>query len=975
MPKKTRSPSSRSKKRSRAARETSIEVVEARTHNLRGISCRVPHKKVTVVTGLSGAGKSSLVFDTIYAEAQRRFVESMSTYARQFLEQMERPPVEEMHNILPAVALEAKNSIKNARSTVGTITEVNDVLRLLFTHLGVIHCLAGHGPVKSWTSSEIAEAITRGEAGERVLILARLARPSVTKSANAKLKELIRQGFFRRYDAPEEGDGAAEVGQVVRMEPSQRWTKKLDPLPLVLGRFKAGNDSARIQATIEDAYDLAGGRIEVIDVETGRASHYARSLICTVCGTTASRPTPALFSFNSPLGACPTCQGFGRVIGIDPHRVIPDKSKMLIEGPIAPWNTPAYEDLYDELYDACKERGVPLDVPWEELPALDREWIWSGDPHTNVEDFFAWLERRSYKMHVRVLLARYRAYNPCPDCFGDRLRPEALAVLLKERTVPEITGQSIERLRAWLAGLAWSDAEHERAGELLEQLEERLDTLHRVGLDYLTLDRQARTVSGGEAQRIQLAAALGSGLTSTLYVLDEPTIGLHPRDTDQLLDLLADLAERGNTVLVVEHDRTLIRGADHVIDLGPMAGEHGGHIVAEGTIDEILASEESLTASYLRERPKTPARRHQARYRRERGLKPLAEEIRSRPRVEIHGAIAHNLKDIDVELPLETLVVVTGVSGSGKSTLVENVLYGTYQRSHGVVDVEPGECRELVGLEDLEDVTLVDQRPIGRSARSNPVTYVKAYDEIRKLFAGTEEARRRGIEPGHFSFNLDRGRCSECQGTGTIEVDMQFMAAVSVTCDTCQGRRFKPEILAITLRGRNIFETLELTVDTAFELFSDQKRLCKKLQALKDVGLGYLRLGQPTSTLSGGEAQRLKLASFLDRPRKEGRRLFLFDEPTTGLHMADIDLLYHTLRRLVQRGHGVVVVEHSLDLIARADWIVDLGPGGGDHGGELLFSGPLEDFLERSTSPTAEELREHMQWKLPRSTAGGGTSR
>ncbi len=953
-----------------------IEVVGARTHNLKGVSCRIPHARVTVVTGLSGAGKSSLVFDTVYAEAQRRFVESMSTYARQFLDQMERPPIEAMHGILPAVALEARNSIKNARSTVGTITEVYDVLRLLYTHLGEVSCPNGHGPVQSFTPQQTADAVAAGAAGEKVTLLAELARPK--RGANVKLRELVRQGYFRRLEA----DG--DERDVVRMTPQDRWLVRLDPLTLVLGRFRAKDGAtARLAAAIEEAYQLAGGQVRVMDAGDGDVTHFGRAPICTACGAVLRRPVPALFSFNSPLGACETCQGFGRVIGIDPERVIPDPSKPLEERPIAPWNTPAHGGKYTRLFRVCREVGIPLDVPWQELSESGRAFIWSGSgPFTSLDKFFARLERKIYKMHVRILLSRYRAYNPCPDCGGSRLKPEALAVRVRGRVLPEITALTIEQLRAWLGRQTWTPREREVAGHLLAQLEERLLTLHRVGLDYLSLDRQSRTLSGGEAQRIQLAAALGSGLTSTLYVLDEPTIGLHPRDSGMLLELLGDLARRGNTVLVVEHDRTLISGADHVIDLGPLAGEHGGEVIAEGPLEAVLASERSLTARYLRDPPRTASRRAlrrrrtngtRNRFRREQGLQNLAEEIAGRPRISILGAAAHNLRGFDVELPLESLVAVTGVSGSGKSTLVENVLYGTYQRARGVVDVEPGECEGLVGLDELADVTLVDQRPLGRSSRSNPVTYVKAYDEIRKLFAATEDARRKRIEPGHFSFNLDRGRCPECRGTGVLEVDMQFMAPVTVRCDTCEGRRFKREVLAIRCRGRNIFETLELTVEEALDVFSDRPRLCRRLEALADAGLGYLRLGQPTSTLSGGEAQRLKLASFLDRPpgRKntvEGRRLFLFDEPTTGLHLADVDLLCRTLRRLVETGHGVVVVEHLTDLVARADWIVDLGPGGGEHGGELLYSGPLEPFLDRVESPTADELRRHLKWRRPKRT-------
>ena len=953
-------------KKSKTSRDTAPAIVvrNARTHNLKGVDCEIPHGKVTVVTGPSGAGKSSLAFDTVFAEGQRRFVESMSTYARQFLDRMERPPVDAVDNILPAVALEAKNSIKNARSTVGTSTEAHDVLRLLFTHLGEVACPNGHGSVRSWLPEQVAEDLIEGAAGERFLLVARVARPA-GKAAVAKkaLAELVRQGFLRRL----EGD------EVVRIGASETWPKKRDPLPLVLGRFRAGDREVlgRLTGTLEEAYRLAAGRVEVHG-QPGPKRYYARSLSCRECGEVLRRPSPALFSFNSPLGACDTCQGFGRVIGIDPARVIPDPTQSLHQQAIAAWNTPAYEDHYVDLFAAAKRVGVRLDTPWEELSEKERAWVWSGEgDFTNLDRFFAWLEKRSYRVHVRVLLARYRAYNPCSTCGGTRLTPQALAVTLSGLTLPEITAMSIEELRGWLAERRWTRRQQEVAGHLIEELVERVEVLHRVGLDYLTLDRQARTLSGGETQRIHLAAALGSGLTSTLYALDEPTIGLHPQDSDRLLGLLRDLAGRGNTVLVVEHDRTLIRGADYVIDLGPAAGEHGGEVIAQGPIDRILATPQSLTGRYLREKPPTVARQHFARYRREHGQEPLADELSSRPRLTIRGAREHNLRGFDVEMPLAALVAVTGVSGSGKSTLIENVLYGTYQRSRGVVDVEPGACDALEGLDGLADVTLVDQRPLGRSSRSNPVTYVKAYDEIRKLFASTRDAKARGVTAGHFSFNTDKGRCPECKGTGTLEVDMQFMAPVTVPCDTCNGRRFRRLVLSVRYRGLDIADVLELTVDSALELFAGQRRLEKRLTALVDVGLGYLRLGQPTSTLSGGEAQRLKLASFLDRPRREEPRLFLFDEPTTGLHLADIDLLYQTFRRLVQRGDGVVVVEHSSDLIARADWLVDLGPGGGVHGGELLFSGPLEEMLDRVDSPTANELRAHLRWQPALELAAG----
>ncbi len=940
-------------------RKVSLNVRRARTHNLKGIDCRVPHGQVTVVTGPSGAGKSSLAFDTIYAEGQRRFVESMSTYARQFLDQMERPPVDDIENVLPAVAIEAHNSVKNARSTVGTITEVYDVLRLLFTHLGQVQCPRGHGAATSFTADRAAELLASGAVGDRFTLVVRVPRPK--KGASVALRELIRQGYGRRL----------EDGEPVRMTSKEVWRKEMDPLELALGRFRtAGGSTLRTAAAIEEGFRLGRGMVEARG--DGGTIYLGERLSCSTCGERFHQPIPALFSFNSPLGACKECQGFGRVIGVDRLRVVPDPGLSLAERPIAPWNSPAYEDRYDELLPAAAEAGVPLQVPWRELTDEQRAWVWSGDgDFESLDAFFRFLERRSYKLHVRTLLARYRAYDPCPECDGKRLQRAALAVLVEGETLPGLCSKSIEQFRSWLHAREWTERQRELSGHLLEELNERIEVLHRVGLDYLTLDRQARTLSGGEAQRIHLAAALGSGLTSTLYVLDEPTIGLHPKDSDRLVKLLGDLAARGNTVLVVEHDRTLIRGADHIIDLGPAAGEHGGQVVAQGALGDIVDSATSVTGVYLQERPATAARIHVARFRREQGRDTLEEEIESKPRVSIRGARAHNLRGFDVDFPLASMVAVTGVSGSGKSTLVENVIFAHHQRSRGVVEYELGECDGIDGLDAVAEVVLVDQRPLGRSSRSNAVTYTKAYDEVRKLYAATPEARRRGITPGHFSFNLDKGRCRVCEGTGEVEVDMQFMAAVSVVCDGCQGKRFQRDVLTVRYQGLDISETLQMTVDSALEHFADQKRLCKKLRKLADVGLGYLRLGQPTSTLSGGEAQRLKLASFLDERGAREPRLFMFDEPTTGLHMSDIDLLYQTLRQLVARGHGVVVVEHSLDLISRADWVIDLGPGGGVHGGDLMYAGPLGPFVERADSPTADELRRHLKWEVLATAAAG----
>ncbi|MFQ5525860.1 MAG: excinuclease ABC subunit UvrA [Thermoanaerobaculia bacterium] len=934
---------------------TAIEVYGARTHNLKDIDCRIPHDRVTVVTGLSGSGKSSLAFDTVYAEGQRRFVESISTYARQFLRQMERPPVREITNVLPAVALEAKNHVRNARSTVATLAEISDVLRLLFTHLGEIRCPNDGSLVRALTLDEIAGELDGGGVGERFVLLARIPRPK--RQASAALSELVRQGYARIW----------VDGEVERLSSKSRWLKKLDPLRLVLGRFRAGRGGSRLPGAAEQALTMGGGVLEAVGVGVSR--FFSRDLSCPECATRFRRLQPALFSFNSPLGACSECQGFGRVIGVDAERVVPDGSKSLGDRPIAPWNTKAYEDRYPRLFAACEEEGVPLDVPWDELSPEARDFVWRGKGQfTSLERFFRWLERRSYKVHVRVLLARYRAYDPCPVCNGRRLKDEACAARLLGASLPELYSMNVEDLVAWLAAAEWSPRQLEVGGHLIEELTERVGVLSRVGLDYLTLDRQARTLSGGETQRIQLAAALGSGLTSTLYVLDEPTIGLHPQDSDRLVELLRSVAGRGNTVLVVEHDRTLIEGADHIIDLGPAAGDLGGEVIAEGSLPEILESPDSATAAYLRIRTGTAARRHQARFHREKrgqgeGQARAGCRGGGAARFEIRGATANNLDNVDVSFPRGALVAVSGVSGSGKSTLVENVIYANVEGKRKVIDLDRGKCRELLGFDQVDEVLLVDQRPLGRSSRSNPVTYVKVYDQIRKLFASTPLARRHGITAGHFSFNVDKGRCQTCRGTGEVEVDMQFMAAVTVRCEQCQGRRFLDSVLAIKFRGLDIAQTLELSVDRALEHFAQHARLCRGLRQLADAGLGYLGLGRSTATLSGGEAQRLKLASFLGNGSSVKPRLLLFDEPTTGLHLADIDLLSRTLRRLVDSGHSVLVVEHSPDLIARCDWVVDLGPGGGVRGGRVLFSGPIERVLNTGEGPTASELRKHLQWE------------
>jgi excinuclease ABC subunit A len=737
------------------SRSTGIKVYNARTHNLKGVDCTIPHRQITVVTGLSGAGKSSLAFDTVFAEGQRRFVESMSTYARQFLDQMERPPVDEMENVLPAVALEARNSVRNARSTVGTLSEVTDVLRLLFAHLGEIRCPEDGELVRRMTAEEIAQRVAAGAVGAPYVVVAPVARPD--QRADQALRELTRHGYRRHL----------EDGEIRQLTSGSSWPRRLETLLLVLGRYRTPGTLASVQAVVEEGLALGAGRVEAHGPETVR--YYSSDLACSVCGSEFREPVPALFSFNSPLGACSRCQGFGRVIGVDRRRVIPDESLSLNHRPIAPWNSPAYEDLYEQLLAACVLQGVDIGRPWKELPKSARDWVWSGrGAFVSIERFFRWLEKRSYKVHVRVLLARYRSYDQCPDCGGGRLRPEAASVRLLDRCLPELLSLSVEELRDWLAEAEWSESQRAAAEPLLEQIEERVAVLDKVGLGYLALDRHARTLSGGETQRINLAAALGSGLTSTLYVLDEPTIGLHPKDSNRLLALLRSLANRGNTVLVVEHDRTLIEGADHIIDIGPAAGDRGGKVLVEGSLEQVMECGESLTASYLKSRPQTAARDHLARFRREQARRSLIEELEQRRQFSVVGASAHNLQNLTVSFPHRALVAVTGVSGSGKSTLVENVLYGNLQQRRGLADIEPGSCVSLDGFAGLGGVLLVGQQPLGRSKRSNPVTYIKAYDQIRRLFAATPHARRAGITPGHFSFNVDKGRCPVCKGRGEV---------------------------------------------------------------------------------------------------------------------------------------------------------------------------------------------------------------
>jgi len=910
-----------------------IEVYGARTHNLKNIDCRFPHARLTVITGVSGSGKSSLAFDTLFAEGQRRYVESISTYARQFIEQMPRPDVERILNLPPAIALEQRNTVKNARSTVGTATEVYDYLRLLFAKVGRIVCPECAIEVRRETPESATEAIGRKLSGERVVILAPIHLGGGV-SLDSLRKELVRAGFYRvwldgRIEDLEELEGGALEGR--------------EKLEIVIDRVSVEpDDLSRLNQAMETAFQVGKGCAVVEVVGGGRHSFYTE-MVCPRCGRTFRRPEPNLFSFYSPIGSCPRCEGFGRIPDLAMDKIIPNPDLTLEERPIQPFNSPAYEEMYDYMRRTAR---LSFDKPISRFGARERKVLIEGRGEwCGIRGFFEWLESKRYKVQARVMIARYRDFVPCPRCGGTRLVPEALNVRVDGRTIAEISRCCIKDLRRYFDRLRLPPRDEEAAERILHEIRSRLAYLDDVGLGYLTLDRQTRTLSGGEAQRINLSAALGSGLTETLYVLDEPTVGLHPRDTTRLLAILEALKRNGNTVVVVEHDPTMMRGADHLLDLGPGAGERGGEVIFEGTMEGLLRHPASLTAQYLRGRN---------------GRRGLRHRREPAGFVWVRGAREHNLKNIDVAFPVGVFTCVTGVSGSGKSTLVRDTLYAAFQRRFGGEAIEVGEHDRLEGFEIFDDVLLVDQSPPSKSTRSNPVTYTKAYDEIRKIMASTEAARARGVTPGHFSFNVFGGRCEKCAGTGRITIDMHFLADVEVTCDVCDGKRFKKSILDIRYKGLNISEILDLTVDEATRFFHDHPRVVKALEPLRDVGLGYLRLGQSTSTLSGGEAQRLKLAAHLARRGTRRHLMMLFDEPTTGLHPADLEKLLRVFRKLLDRGATLVVIEHNLDLIAQADWIIDLGPEGGDAGGEVVYAGPFEEFLSHPTSHTARFLRGHL---------------
>jgi len=927
-----------------------IEIRGARQNNLRDIDAEFPRARLSVITGVSGSGKSSLAIDTLYAEGQRRYVASLSTYARQFLDRLPRPDVEAITGLPPAIAIERANPIVSRRSTVGTATEVYDYMRLLWARAGMLWCPECEAPVRSWSAVQVADRLSGEPEGSGWIVAFPL--PISDALTHDALTDNLRALGFVRVVA---GGREAHLDDV---ESAGADLTAATPLFVVVDRVRVGKvPRSRLVEAVERAYEEGEGRVVLFrrgETSPERAIRFDRHMRCDACQRSFRAPRPSLFSFNNPYGACPRCNGFGHLLEYDTDRIVPDPDASLAEGAIDPWTKPRYGRRREKLRSFAREASIPWDAPWRDLPEPVRRTLLHGGRVDGVRfegivPFLGSLERKKYKAYIRFFLRSYQSYRLCPDCRGSRLRAEARWVRLGERALPEVVAWPFPRLTAWLDALGPTQAPEAILGPVLRELRHRVDLLIRVGLDYLSLDRLTRTLSGGEAQRIALANALGSPLTDGLYVLDEPSVGLHARDTDRMIELLRELVDRGNTVVVVEHDLDVVRAADRVVELGPGAGAAGGGVVFSGSPED-LAEADTVTGRWLRGEASLPGRK----------VRSPGEAW-----LEIRGAREHNLDDIDVAIPLQRLTAVTGVSGSGKTTLVHDVVVrGVARRLGNGGDTAPGEHDGILGAERLSGVVLVDQSPIGKTPRSNPVTYVKAFDPIRQLFAGTPGARRRGLGAGHFSFNTKDGRCRVCKGDGHERIEMHFLPDAFVTCEACGGRRYRPEVLEARWRGLSIADVLDLTVDEAITRLEGEPAAAKRLWVLQSVGLGYLRLGQPATTLSGGESQRLKIARQLatsqgSRDRRLARgTLYVLDEPTTGLHHADVLMLIRVLDELVERGHTVVVVEHHLDVVARADWIIDLGPEGGDAGGRVVAAGVPAEIHGHERSHTARALRE-----------------
>lgn len=910
-----------------------ILIKGAKLHNLKDITVGIPRNQLVVITGLSGSGKSSLAFDTLYAEGQRRYVESLSSYARQFLGRLDKPKVDNIIGIAPAIAIEQKVNTSNPRSTVGTSTEIYDYLKLLFARIGKTYSPISGNEVKKHTVTDVVEAALAYPDGTKLLLLAPISIPK-DRTVEQVLKLLLQQGYAR----------ILHQGEVIRLE-EDNLPKKLGKFQLVVDRIVVQHNEDfqhRLADAVETAFFEGKGECMLQEVESEVLKHFSNRF--EMDGITFLEPNVHLFSFNNPYGACPECDGYGDTIGLDEDLIVPNTGLSVYENAIYPWRGETMSWFRDQLVNNAYKFDFPIHKPWYELSAEQRQLVWDGNKYfTGLTDFFKELEEKSYKIQNRVLLARYRGKTRCHSCHGRRLRKEANYVKIQGKSISDLVEISIEKLQAFFRELTLSPYEQEVAKRLLIEINSRLQFLSDVGLGYLTLNRKSNTLSGGESQRINLATSLGSSLVGSMYILDEPSIGLHPRDTHRLIKVLKSLRNLGNTVIVVEHDADIMKAADYIIDIGPEAGTHGGEVVAAGTYEQLLKAD-TLTGKYLSGRL---------------SIEPPKKRRTSPHYISLIGCRENNLKNIDVTFPLDMLTIVTGVSGSGKSTLIKKLLYPAMQKELNASNEKIGQFTRIEGkYKQLQSVEFVDQNPIGKSSRSNPITYLKVYDDIRNLYANQKLAKMRNFSAKHFSFNVDGGRCEVCKGEGEVTIEMQFMADVHLTCEACGGKRFKKEVLEITYEGKNIDDLLNTTIDDAVAFFAAHKqtKIAEKLKPLQDVGLGYVTLGQSSSTLSGGEAQRIKLASFLSKSESKEKVLFIFDEPTTGLHFHDIRKLLDSLQALIEKGHSVIVIEHNLEMIKCADYVIDLGLEGGEKGGSIIAKGTPEEIAKCKESYTGSAL-------------------
>ena len=910
-----------------------ILIKGAKLHNLKDITVGIPRNQLVVITGLSGSGKSSLAFDTLYAEGQRRYVESLSSYARQFLGRLDKPKVDNIIGIAPAIAIEQKVNTSNPRSTVGTSTEIYDYLKLLFARIGKTYSPISGNEVKKHTVTDVVETALAYPDGTKLLLLAPISIPK-DRTVEQVLKLLLQQGYAR----------ILHQGEVIRLE-EDNLPKKLGKFQLVVDRIVVQHNEDfqhRLADAVETAFFEGKGECMLQEVESEVLKHFSNRF--EMDGITFLEPNVHLFSFNNPYGACPECDGYGDTIGLDEDLIVPNTGLSVYENAIYPWRGETMSWFRDQLVNNAYKFDFPIHKPWYELSAEQRQLVWDGNKYfTGLTDFFKELEEKSYKIQNRVLLARYRGKTRCHSCHGRRLRKEANYVKIQGKSISDLVEISIEKLQAFFRELTLSPYEQEVAKRLLIEINSRLQFLSDVGLGYLTLNRKSNTLSGGESQRINLATSLGSSLVGSMYILDEPSIGLHPRDTHRLIKVLKSLRDLGNTVIVVEHDADIMKAADYIIDIGPEAGTHGGEVVAAGTYEQLLKAD-TLTGKYLSGRL---------------SIEPPKKRRTSPHYISLIGCRENNLKNIDVTFPLDMLTVVTGVSGSGKSTLIKKLLYPTMQKELNASNEKIGQFTRIEGkYKQLQSIEFVDQNPIGKSSRSNPITYLKVYDDIRNLYANQKLAKMRNFSAKYFSFNVDGGRCEMCKGEGEVTIEMQFMADVHLTCEACGGKRFKKEVLEISYEGKNIDDLLNTTIDDAVAFFAAHKqtKIAEKLKPLQDVGLGYVTLGQSSSTLSGGEAQRIKLASFLSKSESKEKVLFIFDEPTTGLHFHDIRKLLDSLQALIEKGHSVIVIEHNLEMIKCADYVIDLGLEGGEKGGSIIAKGTPEEIAKCKESYTGSAL-------------------